>query len=204
MTEVFEAAGLEPAGQRGYHFLVALSMRGIIAQGPVVARAGGLTRGQYFVLAEEWITKAATPTDPLGEFFARFAAGHGPVDAADFAWWSGLPITVAREAAARAEKTAVPVVGVPTPADAAAPTSETIALPSFDEYYLPYVDRSVLLSGVTASDIGPGKNGMVKGIMVTDGLIRGAWTPTGGIVGALKSDPDAVEAVARYTAFMAG
>ena len=91
----------------------------------------------------------------------------------------------------------------PARADAGAHHGETFALPGFDEYYLPYVDRSALVVGTTASEIGPGKNGMVKGVIVTDGLIRAAWTPTNGIVGPLASDPAALAAVARYSAFAA-
>ena len=47
---VLEAGGVSTAGQRGYHLLYALSLRGVVCQGPVVPRAGGPTREQYFVL----------------------------------------------------------------------------------------------------------------------------------------------------------
>ena len=54
----FEAGGVSTSGQRGYHLLVALSLRAIVCQGPVVPRVQGPTREPYIVRAEDWI-----PTD---------------------------------------------------------------------------------------------------------------------------------------------
>lgn len=222
MTDAFEQAGLEPEGQRGYHFLVALSMRGVIAQGPVVARVGGVTREQYFVLTEVWSSTSSVPADPLAEFFARFVAGHGPAGVADFAWWSGLPITQAREAAARAEQLPGRVVrvaddpvvlwvaaddGVSAFGDGSVSDDAgegTVALAPFEEYYLPYADRTALLRGIGASEIGPGKNGMVKGIVVADGFIGATWSAASGAVGPLADRPETAAALARHAAFLAG
>jgi hypothetical protein len=184
LAEVWETAGVSTAKQRGYHLLVALSLRGVVCQGPVVPRAGGPTREQYIVLAEEWIGSPVTPPDPLAEFFHRYIASHGPAGPRDFAWWTGLPLGVARKAADAAsdrlrvvgeEPEPQYVVGdPPPPLSGAAP--EVLALPPFEEYYLSYVDRTVPCAPEFLRAIGPSMNGIVRPILVARGEIVGVWT----------------------------
>ena len=183
LFEVLEASGVSTAKQRGYHLLVALSLRAVICQGPVVPRDNGPTREQYIVLTEEWITDAATPADPHGEMFVRFIASHGPAGPRDFAWWSALPLGVARSAAESASDRLTLVVDGPEPQyivepvpafDAAAP--EVVALPPFEEYYLSYVDRTVPCAPEFLKAIGPSMNGIVRPILVARGEVVGVWT----------------------------
>jgi hypothetical protein len=194
LFEVLERAGVSTAKQRGYHLLVALSLRAVVCQGPVVPREGGPTREQYIVLAEEWIRDAVTPADPLAELFTRYIRSHGPAGARDFAWWTGLPLGVSRAAAERAAASssdgagvAAPVVLVdddpePTyiaagPRPRALPSAPAVvALPPFEEYYLSYVDRTVPCAPEFLSAIGPSMNGIVRPILVARGEIVGVWT----------------------------
>ncbi|WP_169580916.1 MULTISPECIES: winged helix DNA-binding domain-containing protein [Microbacterium] len=181
---VFEAGGVSTARQRGYHLLVALSLRGVVCQGPVVPREGGPTREQYVVLIEEWVTDAATPVDPLAEYFVRYIGSHGPAGARDFAWWSGLPLGVARAAAEQASDRVTVVgddpepqyrVAAPAPpVDPAAPA--VVALPPFEEYYLSYADRTVPCAPEFLRAIGPSMNGIVRPIIVARGEAIGVWT----------------------------
>ncbi len=194
LFEVLERAGVSTAKQRGYHLLVALSLRAVVCQGPVVPREGGPTREQYIVLAEEWIRDAVTPADPLAELFTGYIRSHGPAGARDFAWWTGLPLGVSRAAAERAAASssdgagvAAPVVLVdddpePTyiaagPRPRALPSAPAVvALPPFEEYYLSYVDRTVPCAPEFLSAIGPSMNGIVRPILVARGEIVGVWT----------------------------
>ena len=48
-----EQGGVSTVHQRGYHLLVALSVRALVCQGPVVPRAGGPSREQYVVRTDE-------------------------------------------------------------------------------------------------------------------------------------------------------
>ncbi|MGL4255200.1 MAG: winged helix DNA-binding domain-containing protein [Microbacterium sp.] len=180
---VLEAGGVSTARQRGYHLLVALSLRGVVCQGPVVAREGGPTREQHIVLTEEWVTDAASPADPLAEFFFRYIASHGPAGARDFAWWSGLPLGVSRDAAQRASDRLTVVADEPEPQYVAAPAPRlsraappVLALPPFEEYYLSYADRSVPCAPEFLSAIGPSMNGIVHPIIVARGEVVGVWT----------------------------
>ena len=184
LFEVFEGGGVSTARQRGYHLLVALSLRTTICQGPVVPRPGGPTREQYLVLTEEWVTDAASPPDPLAELFYRYIASHGPAGARDFAWWTGLPLGVSRTAAVSAADRLVQVADHPEPQYVAAGSAlrrlpsapEVIALPPFEEYYLSYVDRTVPCAPEFLAAIGPSMNGIVRPIIVARGEVVGVWT----------------------------
>lgn len=181
---VLEASGISTAGQRGYHLLYALSTRLVLCQGPVVARTGGPSREQLWVLFDEWITDAASPAEPLAEFFVRYVASHGPAGARDFAWWSGLPLGMSRTAAeAASDRLKIVddqpepqyVVAGPAPRRSAA-AADVVALPPFEEYYLSYVDRSVPCAPEFLHAIGPAMNGIVRPILVARGEIVGVWT----------------------------
>jgi hypothetical protein len=180
----FESGGVSTARQRGYHLLVALSLRTVICQGPVVPRPGAPTREQYFVLTEEWVTDAASPADPVAEMFFRYIASHGPAGARDFAWWTGLPLGISRAAAERASDRLVVVEDSPEPLyiaagprprrSASAPA--VLALPPFEEYYLSYVDRTVPCAPEFLASIGPSMNGIVRPILIARGEAIGVWT----------------------------
>jgi hypothetical protein len=178
--DVLRAVGVDPTGQRGVHVIYALAVRGFLCQGPVVARDGAPSREQSFVLVDEWVRDGTTPDgDPVVALFTRFVASHGPATAEDFAWWAGLPLTAARAAAAVAAPALVevdegryvaPGLTVPDPT-----TPRVFALPPFDEYYLSYADRDAVCAPEFRAPIGPGKNGMVRPILVADGQVVGSW-----------------------------
>ncbi len=206
-SQVFRAlneAGVDTAGQRGTHLISTLAMRGLVCWGPIEARE------QRLVLVDDWIDGHTEPDDPLTELFVRYILGHGPATAADFAWWSRLTLTSAREAATRArhDPRLLHTVcdGPDLFSDAAAPplgtAPQVLLLPSFDEYYLSYSDRTGAATPEQATLIGPGRNGMVKATVLYRGRVAGTWTRTE--VTPELFDPEAVPApdleaaVARY------
>lgn len=184
LFDVLEAGGVSTARQRGYHLLVALSLRAVVCQGPVVPRDAGPTREQYLVLTEDWVTDAASPADPAAELFFRYIASHGPAGARDFAWWTGLPLGVSRAAAEAASDRLVLVEDEPEPlyvAAGARPRASSmappvVALPPFEEYYLSYADRTVPCAPEFLTAIGPSMNGIVRPIIVARGEVIGVWT----------------------------
>lgn len=222
-TELFallDGAGVDPAGQRGVHVLYALSMRAVVVQGPVVPRAGGVTREQYVVLVDEWVSEARTPADPLGELFVRFVAGHGPAGAADFAWWSGLPIVTVRRAAEAARDRLAEIedgMFVSSTVPRRHPTApEVVALPPFEESFISYADRTVPCAPELLPRIGPGVNGMVRPVLVARGEIVGAWTHSLAVsrrtdepvpqlfAEGRATDAEIAAALARYRDFVVG
>ncbi|GAA2921328.1 hypothetical protein JOD62_000575 [Microbacterium keratanolyticum] len=176
---VLERIGIDPRAQRGVHILGALTVNGVLCQGPVVPRSDGVAREQIHVLVDRWIPDSAPPDDPLAELFRRYIKGHEPATAEDFAWWAGLTLSQAREAAARAASDLIEVSeGRFSSAEhprRAAGAPRVLALPPFDEYYISYVDRSVVADADARAAVGPGANGMVRPVIVADGQVIGVW-----------------------------
>ncbi len=220
LFDAFDRAGLSTAGQRGYHLLVGLSLRGLICQGPVVPREEGPTREQYFVLTDEWVDAPMHPDDPLAEFFARYVLSHGPAGTADFAWWSGLPIGRARRAAEAAASDPRLTrldddVWVASDLPRKLPSAhEVIALPPFDEYFLSYADRSASVPPHHAPTVMTGGAGypilLARGEVVatwshSQALARRHLPPTvKWIAEGAASEAEASAALERYRRFIAG
>lgn len=214
MFQVFHGIGIDPTGQRGVHLLSELTLRGVVCQGPVVAREG-IAREQRFVLVEQHIRAHEHPADPLAELFVRYIDGHGPATVGDFAWWSGLTLGLAREARDRAAGRVVEVedglfTAVRRPRRATA-TASVHALAAFDEYYIAYADRTVVCAPEDLAAVGPGANGMVRATLVAEGRVIGCWTHAAASLGSppelfaadAGTDADAVqEALARFTRFL--
>ena len=215
---VLESVGIDSSGQRGIHTIQNLALRGILCQGPVVARPDAIAREQLFVLTEEHIGASVAPSDPVTEMFVRYIDGHGPATAADFAWWSGLTITAARTAATAAGPRIIEVEpGLflsPTRPRRSANTPAVLALGSFEEYYISYADRALVSDEGMRAAVGPGKNGMVRPILLAEGVVVGTWRHSTAL-GRLAERPttdllvdvsesDAAAALARYAAFVTG
>ncbi|MFA4896197.1 winged helix DNA-binding domain-containing protein [Microbacterium sp.] len=222
LFDVLLKAGIEPSGQRGLFAVQNLALRGIICQGPVVPRAGGVSRDQLFVLTAEHIPESAAPGDPVGEMFARYIIGHGPATAEDFAWWSGLTLGAARAAAAasaddeRIRQIDDGVFVARSMPRENASASRVVALGSFEEYYISYSDRTVACPPELSAAIGPGKNGMVRPILLADGIVVGTWRHSTAVgrhtddavpelmTAGAADEADVVAALDRYAAFIAG
>ncbi|MDR2998484.1 MAG: winged helix DNA-binding domain-containing protein [Microbacterium sp.] len=210
--EAFESAGIDPRDQRGTHLLFVLTIDGVLCQGPIAGKE------QLFVLAEDWITDAAQPDDPLAELFVRYIGGHGPAGAADFAWWTGLTLGTARDAVERGRHRVTEIedgLFVATDAPRRAPRAASVhALPAFDEHYISYADRSPVCEPEHAMTVGPGKNGMVRPTIIVDGRVIGTWSHAGAAGPAPEAQffrhpsdevaDAAASALARFAAFRAG
>ncbi|QBR73593.1 winged helix DNA-binding domain-containing protein [Microbacterium sediminis] len=181
---LWEAAGIPTAAGRGYHLLFHIALRGVICWGPTVRRDGLEPREQRLVLVDEWIPAHESPADPLVEMFARYVEGHGPASPEDFAWWAGVTKGDARRAAAgaaerlatiEADDATLFVSTSPPRRSPAAPS--THALPTFEEYYIAYADRSRVAGFDVMAAAGPGANGMVRSLLVHEGEVVGLWKP---------------------------
>lgn len=162
--------------------LTALSIRGVLALGPVVPRETGLSRDQFVVALPPAPPPAA---DPVVDLLVAYLRGHGPAGSADFAWWAGLPRGAASAAVERAgdRLTAVAdglwTVGEPPGETGDASASDVpavLALPAFDEYVLSYADRTLALGAGDRTTVGPTANGMVRPVILRRGVAVGTWS----------------------------
>jgi hypothetical protein len=176
MMQVLEAGGIATAGQRGYHILWYLAQTGHICFGPLIGKQPS------FALCDDWLPE--TPELSREEALARLARNyflsHGPATLKDFAWWSGLGMTEARQALDYVQTELTSIVVSDTtyylaPRLAPAGTPNAYLLPGFDEYSLGYTDRSAVLAAEHAPKTVPGGNGMFRPTVVVDGQIVGIW-----------------------------
>ena len=182
LLAVFERAGTDPAGQRGYHLIGQLAQTGTLCLGPM--RDGG----QLFVLAAEWIRRPRKleREEALAELATRFFRSHGPATLKDFIRWTNLTAADARTglSLARPRLDRMEVDGVEMLLDPATPELLRAAgrrargvflLPGFDELILGYADRSAVLPPAYAGRIVPGGNGVLQPTVVSDGRVVGTW-----------------------------
>jgi hypothetical protein len=175
---LWEAAGIEAAGGRGYHLIHHLAVEGLMHWGAFTEDG----REQQLTL-----TATASPVDPdaalaaLADVVRGYVVARGPATEADLVWWTKLPRTVLRRAVAATddlidvEVTGAPgwVVGEPT---RTGPTGVTL-VPAFDEWILGYPDRSLVAGPAMLSSMVPGGNGVFRPVVLVDGTVVGTWRP---------------------------
>jgi hypothetical protein len=213
LLDAYRAAGIDPAGGRGYHLILQLSQEGLVAWGPT-ARVG-----QGLVLLDEWAPAAGEVPDrdeALRRVLIGYLRGRGPATETDAASWTKLPLGALRRARAAAGD-AVEDLGdgllalADRPAPGGVPTGHL--LPGFDEYLLGYADRSAQLEPAHAHRVVPGSNGVFLPMAVVRGRVVGTWKRTDGRGGHLvtvspfaaldAATVRALEAAAeRYAAFL--
>ncbi|MCC3268898.1 winged helix DNA-binding domain-containing protein [Arthrobacter gengyunqii] len=170
---LWDAAGIGTAGGPGYRLLLHLAVAGHVHWG-----AFHPDRPEQLLT----LSPGLVPADPeaaLAQIVRGFVLARGPVTEADLAWWTKLPRTVLRRAAATVEDlTTVEVDGVPAWIIGAPPPAEptgAVLLPGFDEWILGYADRSLTAGPAMLDAIVPGRNGVFRPVVVVDGVTVGTW-----------------------------
>ena len=180
MLATWEDAGISTDGGRGYHLLVHLCISGHAHWGAFTADG-----------SEQFLTRTATPSErvtdaALARVIAGYVTARGPVTLDDLAWWTKLPKTGLRTAAASIDGIEQAQLGekpvyVDAETSASADTSrpeptETVTLvPAFDEWILGYADRSLVASDAMFEALVPGKNGVFRPAVLVDGVVVGTW-----------------------------
>ena len=151
-------------GQATIHVLYAAALKGEVCYGPSRGREETFVRLPEWVRVEPMRAREAA----LGELARLYAAGHWPAEAADFAYWSGLPAAEARAAwTPMAEGNGGRKVSK-------ASRVSTRLLPAFDPYLLGWRDRSFTVPSALAKQVHPG-GGMIKATVLRDGEVVGTW-----------------------------
>lgn len=177
-AQVLVDAGIDVTGQRLYHLLWHTSQIGVTCIGPNVGKE------QTFALLADYAgpQRRLEGDEALTELAWRFVRGHGPVLESDLAGWSGMPITSMRRALAANDgrlTRCTTVVGDmwcrPESLEQEAPVGGCLALPGFDEFVLGYKAREAIMSPDQFQAVVPGKNGMFRPTVVSDGRVIGTW-----------------------------
>ena len=150
---------------------------GIICSGP--------RRGKQFtyMLLDERTSKDKEKTldEALAELTRRYFKSHGPAQAKDFSWWSGLTLTDARRGIeliktklVNEEKNGKIYWFFPPEQEIKLRPDEAFLIPGFDEYFIAYADRSDILDPNYAKELNQG-GGMINGAIVIEGKMVGGW-----------------------------
>jgi hypothetical protein len=176
--------GIDVGSHLGYHLLWYASQRGVTCFAPNIGNE------QAFMLLDEWVPEPhrPDPEEALATIARRYFRGHGPTTDADFAGWTGLPVTQCRRgiAATGDALATVSVEGQRMYADRALVESykparrarTALVLPGFDEYLLGYKDRSMMVDDAHKQAIIPGGNGVFQATVALDGRVVATWRRT--------------------------
>lgn len=171
-------AGIAAKGIRLAYIVMHAELEAVICNGPLRGRQ------HTYALLDERVPPAPVPVreEALAELAVRYFGSHGPAQAQDFGWWSGLTLQEVR--------TAVELAGSRLEREDFAGTaywSGTSAvkgvsgepsahlLPNFDEYFIAFKDRSAFFdpSRFDAASVPEGV--FYRHIQVANGDIVGGW-----------------------------
>lgn len=176
LTDLWRAEGLPVDGQRSYHLIVTLALRGVMHWGP-------FSGAQQVLVATPPGPSAEDPGVALRRIARSYLAARGPATADDLAWWLGLPKVPVRAAVAAVREqepdalTEVTVEG----RTLLAPRTEPVAppgvllVPGFDETVLGYQDRDLIADAETMRLVVPFTNGTFRPAVLLDGRLVGTW-----------------------------
>lgn len=189
MLDLWREAGVSVEGQRGYHLIVTLALRGVLHWGPFAGT-------QQLMVASPGAAERPFPAEDPGAALRRIALSYfssrGPATPDDLAWWLGLPKVPVRAAVAglREELTDavldVLVEGRPMlvgrdvlPSNGAeaglAEPSGVVLVPGFDEIVLGYQDRDLVADAEAMRTVVPFTNGTFRPAVLLDGRLVGTW-----------------------------
>lgn len=168
--------GIAVTNERMNHFLSRAALDQVICC--------GVRRGKEFTYAllDSWApsSPSLTAEEARAKLALRYFTGHGPATVNDFASWAGLTLGEARAGLASVaselsllsfndtEYWMKPVSG------SFKNTSGVFLLPGFDEYFIGYEDRSLIVDEDRLKKLIP-LNGIFSPTIVVNGRIEGTW-----------------------------
>jgi hypothetical protein len=165
------------SGQRMGHLLMRAELDAVVCSGP--RRGSQLT----YALFDDRVPPAPAlgHDEALFALTRRYFTTRGPATPHDFAWWSGLTVSDAKQGIdmARTELDSVTLDGrklwfVPRePADRVPPSAHL--LPNYDEYFIGYRDRSAAGARLGHTRALSGGDARVPHVVFVDGQIVGEW-----------------------------
>ena len=172
--------GIDTSDLRANLIIVNAELDGIVCNGS--------RRGKQFTYA--LLDERVPPANPfakeegLAALAQRYFTSHGPATLHDFAWWSGLTLTDARQALElvrpyllAAENNGQTYWFDPALSADHDKGESVLFLPAFDEYMVSYKDRSASLDPSVAKAAITG-NGIFRPIIVIGGKVVGLWKRT--------------------------
>lgn len=162
------------------YIIMQAELDGIVCSGP--------RRGKQFtyMLLEERVPEMRdiSVDEALVELTKRYLQSHGPAQAQDFSWWSGLTLSDAKKSIAlleskldKQERNGKTYWFIKNKKHIEQNPDDCFLIPGFDEYFIAYTDRSDVLDKDYAKQLNQG-GGMVNGTVVINGKMVGGWRRT--------------------------
>lgn len=177
---VDHGVSIERKSQAPYHLLAYAGLNGIMIMGP--DRPGG--EETYVLAGDGQITWSGDQA--LATLASRYLEGYGPASPADFAAWSGLPMTDAKRgwelmrakgslADVTVDQHTLQVLERQLKLAVDEPFTESIVnfLPAFDTLVLGYSDRSLVVPEKYQADVYHG--GQTVPVVLVNGTAAGVW-----------------------------
>jgi hypothetical protein len=181
IIQLLEKNGFPSQGQAPVHLLYRAALQATLCYGP--------DRGKdnTYVLFDKWLgeSQPLARKVALAKFARRYLGAYGPAGPEDFARWSGLKRSEARQAWQLIADEIVQIEAAGTPAwllktslskldEAFDSAVQVRLLPRFDTYLLGYTDRNLVVDPSYARRIHPG-GGIIHPVLLVDGQATGTW-----------------------------
>jgi hypothetical protein len=173
----FEKKGISLKENRSSHLLMWAELEQIIC-------SGASQRGKHtYALLDQRVPKKMllSKEESLTRLALTYFKSHGPATEADFHWWSGLRAGEARRAIEMVKSNLSSIKSGqqtywfdPTLEEAGYKEKSVFLLPSYDEYYISYRDRTATLPAVHNSKA-ISNNGIFSPVIVVNGQVKGTW-----------------------------
>ena len=180
LKKALSDAGLSTGENRASHFFLCAELEGIMCS--------GITKNnkQTYALLRNRISKGThlLREEALAKLARRYFSSHGPATLKDFAWWSGLTVTEAKQGLEDikdglfSETIATQTYWLPD----ALPVDNIInqgayLLPAFDEFIVSYTDKTPILAFENMKkDVSD--NGIFRPTVIVGGQVTGTWKRT--------------------------
>ncbi|GHT22470.1 hypothetical protein FACS189430_04290 [Bacteroidia bacterium] len=180
LGQELEKAGIMVNSARLVHFMMRAEVEGIVCSGVPAGKE------QTYALLNERAPRVPliSKDEALAKLTRLYFTSHCPATLADFAWWSGLSMTEARQGMDAVKQDFVAeTIGDKTYwiansfKNSALVAKSVYLLPAFDEYLISYTDRSAALDSEHHRKA-VSSNGVFRPIIVVDGKIAGLWKKT--------------------------
>jgi hypothetical protein len=177
LFSTLEQHNISTADQRGSYILFMAALKGIICLGSLKGRQ------ETYTLLDEWITPGETfnRNKSLAELALRYFQSHGPATLQDFTGWSGLAAADAKAGLAAAKERLHPEQCAGQEyfmkkEQISNSTERAFLISGYDEYFVGYKDRSIVLDEAYKKEVTPG-NGFSP-VLILDGRVAGTWKRT--------------------------
>lgn len=168
ISQVLSSHGFTGDALHMSFILMHAELTGIICSGALKGKQ------QTYALIDDRAPQARplTHDQALVELITRYVRGHGPAQAQDFSWWSGLTMSDARRAIEQARLEPIIIAGktywheqlLP-----AAPGESILLLPNYDELLIAFKDRSDSVRIETPT------SAIFEHALVANGQVVGSW-----------------------------